>query len=303
MPPFDPELQRLARFLPRRAVGPRSLPFVRFLTRLASRRVPPDLELFGVGEVTVRLHRPPVPPREPGPALLWIHGGGYVIGAAAQDDAVCRRYAAELGAVVAAVDYRLAPEHPFPVPLDDCHDALVWLAGRDDVDADRVAIGGASAGGGLAAGLALLARDRGEVRPVAQILAYPMVDDRTVLRTDIDERNFRMWNNEANRFGWTSYLGHPPGAPTVSGLAAPARHDDLSGLPRAWIGVGDLDLFHDEDLAYAERLRAAGVECRLDVVPGAFHGFDAVRSGARVSKAFLAAQLAELESAFAVEAT
>ena len=141
--------------------------------------------------------------------MLWIHGGGYVIGSAAQDDAVCRHLAHELGRLVAAVDYRLAPEHPFPVPLHDCHDALVWLANRGDVDADRVAIGGASAGGGLAAALALLARDRAEVRPAFQLLSYPMLDDRTALRTDIDERHFRLWNNgEPLRLA----LLHGPGA-------------------------------------------------------------------------------------------
>jgi acetyl esterase/lipase len=216
-----------------------------------------------------------------------------------QDDATCRRFARALGAVVAAVEYRLAPEHPFPTPLHDCHDALAWLASRDDVDADRVAIGGASAGGGLAAGLALLARDRGEVGPVKQVLAYPMLDDRTVLRNDIDERSLRLWDNRANRFGWSSYTGLPPGSPRISGLAAPARHDDLTGLPPAWIGVGTLDLFHDEDVAYAERLRSAGVDCELDIVDGAFHGFDIVRAGAQVSKAFAAAQRTAFAAAFA----
>jgi acetyl esterase/lipase len=228
--------------------------------------------------------------------MLWIHGGGYVIGTAAQDDALCRHFADELGIAVASVDYRLSPEARFPVPLDDCHDALAWLAEQSYVDATRIAIGGASAGGGLAAALAILARDRGEVAAAFQLLTYPMLDDRTACRTGIDERNFRLWNNRSNRFGWQSYTGLAPGSPGITGLAAPARCDDLSGLPPAWVGVGTLDLFHDEDLAYAERLRAAGVECAAVEVPGAFHGFDLVAK-AQVVKEFRAAQVAALARA------
>jgi acetyl esterase/lipase len=195
------------------------------------------------------------------------------------------------------VDYRLAPEHRFPIALHDCHDALTWLVHHDDVDPSRIAIGGASAGGGLAAALALLARERAEVPLRFQLLSYPMLDDRTAVRTDIDESNFRVWNNKANEFGWQSYLGYPPGSSQVSALAAPARSEDLSGLPPAWIGVGSLDLFYDEDVAYAERLQGAGVKCRLDVVPGGFHGFDAVRRKADVSQAFRSAQLEALGDA------
>ena len=305
---FHPDLRRIAPFLPRRAVGPKLLPVVRGLRRVERLRPRgPGIEVVQVGPVSVRLHHPPhadranvmvaAPRTDPRPAILWIHGGGYVIGSAAQDDAVCRYLARELGALVAAVDYRLAPEHRFPEPLVDCHDALVWLARRADVDADRVAIGGASAGGGLAAGLALLARDRGQIRPVFQLLAYPMLDDRTAARPDGDERHLRLWNNEANRFGWRSYTGLEPGSPAVDPLAAPARHDDLAGLPPAWIGVGTLDLFHDEDLVYAERLRAAGVPCDLLVVEGAFHGFDSVRPGAEVTRQFRAAQAGALARA------
>ena len=116
----------------------------------------------------------------------------------------------KLGALVAAVSYRRAPEHPFPAALHDCHDALEWLAKRGDVDATRIAIGGASAGGGLAAALALLAHERGVVMPCLQLLSYPMLDDRTVLRPSVDERYFHLWNCDANRFGWTSYLGREP---------------------------------------------------------------------------------------------
>jgi acetyl esterase/lipase len=242
----------------------------------------------------MRLHRPPPGTTAQYPGLLWIHGGGYIVGSAAQDDALCRAIADRLGILVAAVDYRLAPEHPFPVPLHDCHDALVWLARRPDVDDTRIAIGGASAGGGLAAALALLARQRADVTPAFQLLSYPMLDDRTVLRDDIDERGFRLWNTRANRFGWQSYLGAVPGSPEISGLAAPARHEDLAALPPAWIGVGTLDLFHGEAVIYAERLRSAGVACDLEIVSGAFHGFDTVRPNASITRQFRAAQIRAL---------
>jgi len=219
------------------------------------------------------------------------------MGSAAQDDAVCRHFAEELGIGVAAVEYRLAPEHPYPVPLHDCYDALAWLVGQRYVDPTRVAVGGASAGAGLAAALALLAHERGDMPLAFQLLSYPMLDDRTANRTDIDESRLRLWNNKVNRFGWQSYTGHPPGSVDVAGLAAPARYGDLSGLPTAWIGVGTLDLFHEEDLAYASRLGQAGVKCELDVVTGAFHGFDSIRPKAGVSREFRTAQVRALRSA------
>lgn len=295
---LDPDLRRVAWALPRGAVGPRSLPVVRRLEAWAWRVAPGNgVEVDQTGSVVVRVHRPDHPAPGPLPALLWIHGGGYVVGNPAQDDAWCRLLAERLGIVVAAVGYRRAPEHPFPTPLHDCHDALEWLADRHDVDAGCVAIGGASAGGGLAAALGLLARDRAIVQPVFQLLSYPMLDDRTVLRTDIDEHDFRLWNNKANRFGWHSYLGHSPGTAETDGLASPSRHDDLSGLPPAWVGVGTCDLFHDEDVAYADRLRAAGVPCDTYVVPGAFHGFDGVRRRAPASRRYRAAQINALAAA------
>ena len=265
---------------------------IRFLTGLGARRPTPGVEVVALGERSLRLHRPRG--ADPDAALLWIHGGGMVIGSARQDDALCARYAEELGILVAAVDYRLAPEHPFPAPLDDCHEALVWLAAQPGIDPARIAIGGASAGGGLAAGLALLARGRGEVTPCFQVLAYPMLDDRTATRTDLDERNFRAWNNKANRFGWESYTGHPAGDPGVSELAAPARAEELSGLPPAWLGVGSLDLFREEGLSFAERLAAAGVPCEVHLVEGAFHGFDVMVPKASVSRAFQSSQISAL---------
>jgi acetyl esterase/lipase len=294
---FHPDLRTIARFAPRSLVGPKSLKLIRRLSPVIQRggSGKGDVEALilrsGVG---VRLHRP-AGVSQPAPALLWIHGGGYVIGNAQQDDELCRRFARELGITVAAVDYRLAPEHPYPAPLEDCYAALTWLAALPAVDPARVAIGGASAGGGLAAALALLTRDRGEVKPTLQLLAYPMLDDRS--GSTPEKPNYRLWSPKSNRFGWAAYLGNAD--PKV---AVPARHEDLSGLPPAWIGVGTNDLFHDEDLAYADRLTAAGVPCHIETVPGAFHGFDLIVPKASVSKAFFASQCASLRSALAATA-
>lgn len=297
--PIHPELRTVAHFVPRGLGSPRIVKVARVLGRLASARTS-GVEVVPVGEASLRLHRPATPADSPGPALLWIHGGGYVLGAAAQEDAFCRMVADRLGLVVAAVDYRLAPEHPHPTPVRDCHSALVWLAGLAEVDETRVAIGGASAGGGLAASLALVARERGEVQPAFQLLTYPMLDDRSVDRTFPDEAWFRLWNSPSNRYGWTSYLGMEPGGPEVDPVAAPARHPDLTGLPPAWIGVGTLDLFHDEDVAYAERLAAAGTACELTLVEGAFHGFDAVAPRSTVVGAFRDDQLGALARGLAI---
>jgi acetyl esterase/lipase len=288
---FHPDLRRAARIAPRALVGPRTLRLMRVLGPLADRRAVGEVEVLTLSSgAGVRLHRP-VDVAGPAPALLWIHGGGYVLGTAKQDDRLCRRFSRALGITVASVDYRLAPEHPYPAALDDCYSALTWLTGLPAVDPARVAIGGASAGGGLAAALALLARDRGEVTPALQLLAYPMLDDRTV--TSPEHLDYRLWSPKSNRFGWKAYLGDAD--PQV---AVPARREDLSGLPPAWIGVGTHDLFHDEDLAYAERLNRAGVPCHVEVVPGAFHGFDLLVPKAQVSQSFFASQCASLRTAF-----
>lgn len=298
MPNTDvhPDLRRIARLTPRHLVGRRTLPVVRTLDRLRVRlhkpRPPSDVEVVALGPgAGVRLFRP-TGVTLPAPALLWIHGGGYVIGSAQQDDRLCRRFSSRLGITVASVDHRLAPEHPYPAPLEDCYTALTWLARQRGVDPGRIAIGGASAGGGLAAALALLARDRGDVAPAFQLLVYPMLDDRS--STTADQPHYRLWNPRSNHFGWTAYLGDAD--PSV---AVPARRDDLSGLPPAWIGVGTHDLFHDEDLAYAERLRAAGVPCEVEVVPGVFHGFDLFVPKAQVSQRFFRTQCDSLRAALA----
>jgi acetyl esterase/lipase len=230
---------------------------------------------------------PPVPvtvyePRgrvRPSGALLWIHGGGLVMGAPPQSHAWCSRVAAELGVLVVSVDYRLAPEDPFPAGLDDCMTALGWLAASASelgIDGARIAVGGESAGGGLAAAVAQRARDEGGPALCLQLLVYPMLDDRTVLRAARTGERSLIWSPASNRFGWTAYLGRAPGDGPAPPYAAPARTEDLHGLPPAWIGVGDIDLFHEEDVTYARRLADAGVPCELVVEPGMYHGADAL---------------------------
>ena len=290
---IHPELRRVARFAPRQIVYPWSLPILRRLS-IASRSSNDGVDVMDLpGGAGARLYRPTAA-TAPTAALLWIHGGGYLLGSPEQDDALCRRYVQRLGITVAAVRYRLAPEHPYPIPLEDCYRVLTWLAGLPGVDADRIAIGGASAGGGLTAALSFLARDRGEVSPALQVLSYPMLDDRTV-GPDLEKPGFRLWNARSNRFGWTSYLGGADPA-----VAVPARRTDLVGLAPAWLGVGTLDLFCAEDLAYAARLNAAGVECEVHEVPGAFHGFDGLAPKAAVSQAYFDSQCASLSRALTV---
>lgn len=299
---FHPDLQSVARWLPRGVANPWSVRLLRLLPtprpKLPAGVTATERPLPGGGSVRI-LAGPAPSPAALRPAILWIHGGGYVIGAARQDDPVCARLALALDAVVVSVDYRLAPEHPFPTPVEDCFAAYSLLhaeAAAIGIDPARVAIAGRSAGGGLAAALALLVHDRGAPAPALQLLVYPMIDDRTVARPE-DTPHFRLWNGPSNRYGWACYLGREPGGDDVPEHAAPARRQDLRGLPPAWVGVGTRDLFHDEDLAYAARLRDAGVPVTVEVVEGAFHGFDAVAPDAPVSRAFFAAQVAALRAA------
>tara|TARA_R110000787_G_scaffold93939_4_gene196358 strand:- start:3587 stop:4552 length:966 start_codon:yes stop_codon:yes gene_type:complete len=208
------------------------------------------------------------------PAFLHIHGGGYVMGSPEGSDIRNMRVASALGAVVVAPDYRVAPEHPYPAPLDDCAAALAWVFGNAEelgVDTKRVAVGGDSAGGGLAAALCLRTRDEGRLSIAFQHLVYPMLDDRTAAHgTPLDPIvGEYVWTPAANRFGWGAYLGgNTPSAPAV-----PARAESLAGLPPTWINIGALDLFLDENIAYARRLLADGVATELVIYPGAFHGF------------------------------
>ena len=289
LPHVHPELQtHVARLLPAtsrpltpellrelRATRPAFLPATKSAPPWVSRLVPgptgaPDLRILVVNLATADA--------APRPAILHMHGGGFVGGSAEQALWRTQELAQALGCLVISTDYRLAPETPFPGALEDNYAALKWLHGSADelgVDPRRIAVVGESAGGGHAAMLAVAARDRGEVALRYQGLIYPMLDDRTgsIVRKP-PPMGAILWNEQRNRFGWSSLLGVPAGSVKAPSAAVPARVDDLSGLPATWIGVGSIDLFVDEDIDYAKRLIAARVPTRLVVVPGAFHGFD-----------------------------
>jgi acetyl esterase/lipase len=244
----------------------------------------------GCPDVGIRIYRPE---KISGilPSLLWIHGGGYMLGEIDQEDLTAKKFALEGGCVVVSVEYRLAPEHPYPAPLDDCYAALKWLsthANEVSVDRSRIAIGGASAGGGLAAGLAILACDRAEVEIVFQLLIYPMINDSNVAPASDTLPDTLFWTRENNLIGWRSYLGGEPGSEGVSCYAAAYRATNLEGLPAAYIAVGDLDLFAKEDIEYAWKLIEAGVPTELHVYPGGCHAFDMLVPDSEFSQRFTA---------------
>ena len=230
----------------------------------------------GDPDVRVLHYTPPGKASAPRPAVLEIHGGGYIIGTADISDPANRVVAHELGCIVVAVDYRLAPETAWPGSLNDNYAALCWLAENAaelGVDPARIAIFGGSAGGGHAAALAIHARNMKGPAICFQLIDYPMLDDRTCI--DPEPHPYAgeyVWTPELNHFGWKSLLGAEPGSDGVHETAAPARARDLSGLPPAFISIGALDLFLDESLEYTRRLARAGVPVELHVIPGAFHG-------------------------------
>jgi acetyl esterase/lipase len=237
------------------------------------------------GDIPVRVYRP-AGATGTLPALVWIHGGGMIAGTVDQDDLTCDAYAEAVPCVVVSVDYRLAPEHPHPAPVEDCYAALVWTAENAaelGVDPERIAVGGASAGGGLAAGTVLMARDRLSPAVAFQLLVYPMLDDRDATPSTHEFGGILSWAREHNVSGWKALLGARAGGEDVDHYAAPARAADLSGLPPALIQVGELEVFRDEDVDYAVRLLRAGVPTELHVYPGAFHGWDLAVPQARAT--------------------
>lgn len=240
---------------------------------------------------------------KPRPGVVYIHGGGFILGTAEGESMQAQSLSSELGCVVVSVDYRLAPETRFPGMLEDCYAALAWMhknAAELGVDPKRIAVVGGSAGGGLSAMLAIAARDRGEYPLCYQVLIYPMLDDHTgSTRMPPSFIGTYGWDVPSNKLGWTSLLGVPAGSRTVPKGAVPAREENLAGLPPAFVGVGSLDLFVEEDMTYAQRLVMSGVPTKLLVVPGAFHGFDGIASFSRIGKEFTAAWRGELAERFA----
>ena len=236
------------------------------------------------------------------PAILHTHGGGYVAGDAREAVPELQKVAAALDCVIVTVDYRLAPETRFKGSIEDNYAGLRWLhanAAELGADPGRIAVMGESAGGGHAALLALATRARGEIPLVLQVLIYPMLDDHTgsTLHPPSPIGTI-LWTAPKNRFGWRSFLGQAPGTPQVPANAVPARARTLAGLAPAFIGVGSIDLFVDEDIAYARRLIDAGVPTELVVVPGAYHAFDAVARDTNLAKNFTAAKWDALRRAF-----
>ncbi len=228
-----------------------------------------------------------------GPGFFHTHGGGMIVGNRWLGVEGFLNWAESFNGVIVTVEYRLAPEFPDPYPVEDCYAALVWTAEHADelgIDLGRLLIGGASAGGGLAAGTALLARDRKGPPLIGQLLIYPMLDDRdeSVSTQQID--GVGIWDRGSNVTGWSALLGDRRGTDDVSIYAAPARARDLSGLPPAYIDAGSAEVFRDEDVAYATKLWAAGVQAELHVFAGGFHGFDNFAPQTAVSQAMFAAR-------------
>ncbi|MFF4402493.1 alpha/beta hydrolase [Streptomyces sp. NPDC001480] len=234
----------------------------------------------------------------PGPAVVFFHGGGYIFGHIDLFDGPVARYVSASGVPMLSVDYRRAPEHPFPTPLEDAYAALRWLhehATELGVDSDRIGVMGDSAGGGLAAAVSILARQRGGPHIARQILIMPMLDDR-VPTPDPHIAPYLLWSYDDSRTAWPALLGEAAGGPDVPATAAPARLEDATGLPPAYIEVGQLDLFRDEDTAYATTLSRAGVPVEFHLHPGAPHEFDAIAFTSDVARRAIADRVRVLKS-------
>ncbi|MBB3982740.1 acetyl esterase/lipase [Sphingobium fontiphilum] len=311
----DPELLALVDAMPPMVLSDESLPVIRAALPAMVKAAPlPDIPVAisdvqvpadgGARTVRCMMLRPAALAAN-APAILHMHGGGNVVGMPEMNTGQLMQWADALGCLILSVDYRLAPETRFPGAIEDCYAALGWIhahAGALGVDRARIAVSGESAGGALAAGLALLARDRGEYAICFQHLEQPRLDDRT--STEAAPNPFTgefVWTRESSRYCWIAQLGKEPGGADTSPYAAPARASDLAGLPRTFISVGALDLFVDECLDYAGRLIRAGVPTELHVYPGCMHGFGMARDSGPARRA-QADNIAALRMAFALPA-
>ncbi|MGV9774762.1 alpha/beta hydrolase [Streptosporangium sp. NPDC003464] len=253
----------------------------------------------GAPDLRLRIYRP-AGQRGAVPGIYWIHGGGMMFGNLEAEDPWLVDYAVQVGCVVVSVEYRLAPEHPHPAPVEDCYAGLLWTAKNAaelGIDPERLAVAGVSAGGGLAAGTVLLARDRGGPALAFQLLICPMLDDRNTTPSSHEFTEAVVWDRAANLLGWASLLGDDAGTDGVSPYAAPARATDLSGLPPAYVDVGELEVFRDECIDYAQRLVRAGVSTEFHLYPGAFHGFDMVLPDVEISRRAVAERMVALRRA------
>ncbi|MEU4580438.1 alpha/beta hydrolase [Nonomuraea sp. NPDC023979] len=242
----------------------------------------------GGPDLTVSVFRPSEAAESAQAAVFGIHGGGFVFGDRFTELDEALDWVEKLGVVLVSVEYRLAPEHPDPAPVEDCYAGFVWMAENADelgIDRERIVIAGSSAGGGLAAGVSLLARDRSGPRPVGQLLIAPMLDERN---DSLSARQFAgvgVWDRGSNDTAWNALLGDRRGTDRVTPYASPGRAGDLSSLPPAYIDVGSTETFRDESVAYAHALWKAGVQAELHVWPGVFHGFDVMIPDATISVA------------------
>jgi acetyl esterase/lipase len=308
-PPFDPELAAALEIIG--ATLPSSISadaLAAMRAGMALMRVPAE-ELRRDGAFEVEERTVPGPPGAPGVSLLicrpagagtplgavyHTHGGGMILGDNTSGVLEVLEWAERLRLVVVSVEYRLAPEHPHPAPVEDCYAGLVWTAENAaelGIDPGRLIVAGSSAGGGLAAALALLARDRGGPALAGQLLMCPMLDDRNDTPSSRQMAGRGVWDRTSNETGWTALLGGARGGPDVSPYAAPAREPDLSGLPPAFIDVGSAETFRDEDVAYATRLWQAGGRAELHVWPGGFHGFTMLAPQSALSREASAARI------------
>lgn len=291
---FHPDFGNVDR-LTKQAVSPRMLPVYRAFLRMGG-----AVSGRGVDKATTSRGQMVwvIRPEEPGPhpALLWIHGGGLIFGHPLTEMAFAREVSQRFGAIVALPFYRFAPEHPYPTGLEDVYAALEWLARDTGVDPSRVAVGGDSAGGGLAAAVAIAARDRSGPPLRFQLLHEPMLDEATRRAPAPDPDTLRVWSHGINRWAWDAYLKTVEG--DIPATASPARLSDAHGLPPAWIGVGTRDLFHDEARAYAERLAAADVRVEFFPLEGGFHGFAQMRPKAAATQGYVERMMHALGAAF-----
>ncbi|MBA9001924.1 alpha/beta hydrolase [Thermomonospora cellulosilytica] len=308
-PPFDPELDAALEAL-REFISPSmTLDMISAIRtgRAALRPSDDDLRRGGAVEFTERAV--PGPEGAPDvsllvcrpagttgllPAVYFMHGGGMILGDNRSGIEMVLDWVQELGVVAVSVEYRLAPEHPHPAPVEDCYAGLVWTAEHAaelGIDPERIIVAGVSAGGGLAAAVALMARDRGGPELAGQMLVCPMLDDRNETPSSHQMAGLGVWDRTSNETGWSALLGDARGGPDVSPYAAPARAEDLSGLPPAFIDVGSAETFRDEDVAYATRIWQAGGRAELHVWPGGFHGFDQFAPHAALSQEARAARV------------
>jgi acetyl esterase/lipase len=228
-----------------------------------------------------------------GPAVYYMHGGGMIAGDRWFGTGAIIDWVEDLDVLLVTIEYRLGPEHPYPAPVDDCYRGLQWMAANHEelgFDPRRLVIAGASAGGGLAAGLALKARDEDGPALAGQVLIYPMLDDRNNTASSYQFDGFGRWDRGSNDTGWDAYLSDLRNTDHVPIYAAPARAPDLSNLPPTFIDVGSAEVFRDEDVAYAAQIWADGGQCELHVWPGGFHAFDMAAPQAKLSQAMMQAR-------------